>query len=130
MKHHVFAVIALLLPQAAFADVLAVEPVTDDVWALVGPKVQRDPENLGNNATFGVVVTRDGVVLIDPGGSWKGAEMIGREGMDQLVQHTEEALQGPAMAPLLSQLGLWQSETIDVRPCETRLETSAMQPMC
>ena len=41
MKHHVFAVIALLLPQAAFADVLAVEPVTDDVWALVGPKVQR-----------------------------------------------------------------------------------------
>jgi len=76
MKHQVFAVIALLLPQAAFADVLAVEPVTDEVWALVGPKVQRDPENLGNNATFGVVVTRDGVVLIDPGGSWQGAEMI------------------------------------------------------
>ena len=76
MKHQVLAVIALLLPQAAFADVLAVEPVTDDVWALVGPKVQRDPENLGNNATFGVVVTRDGVVLIDPGGSWQGAEMI------------------------------------------------------
>ena len=58
----------------------------------------------------------------------KGAEMIGREGMDQLVQHTEEALQGPAMAPLLSQLGLWQSETIDVRPCETR--NFRDQPMC
>ncbi len=51
-------------------------PVTDNVFALVGEKAQRSPENLANNATFGVVVTSDGAVLIDPGGSWKGAAQI------------------------------------------------------
>ncbi|MDZ7711076.1 MAG: MBL fold metallo-hydrolase [Roseovarius sp.] len=39
-------------------------------------KEQRSAENLANNATFGVVVTGEGVVLIDPGGSWNGAAMI------------------------------------------------------
>jgi glyoxylase-like metal-dependent hydrolase (beta-lactamase superfamily II) len=55
---------------------LEVQPVTDGVWALVGEKQQRSPENLANNATFGVIETSDGVVLVDPGGSWKGAEQI------------------------------------------------------
>jgi glyoxylase-like metal-dependent hydrolase (beta-lactamase superfamily II) len=55
---------------------LEVQPVTDGVWALVGEKLQRSPENLANNATFGVIETSDGVVLVDPGGSWKGAEQI------------------------------------------------------
>ena len=63
-------------PGLAPAQVLDVQQVTDDVWALVGPKEQRDAENLANNATFGVVVTGDGVVLIDPGGSYRGAGMI------------------------------------------------------
>ena len=66
----------LAAPGLAAADVLEVQPVTEDVWALVGPKAQRDAENLANNATFGVVVTEDGVVLIDPGGSYQGAVMI------------------------------------------------------
>jgi len=68
------AVLTLSLASAAAA--LEVQPVTDGVWALVGEKQQRSPTNLGNNSTFGVVVTSDGVVLVDPGGSRKGAEAI------------------------------------------------------
>ena len=68
--------LTLCLPLPAFADMLKLQTVTGNVFALVGPKVQRSPENLGNNATFGVVVTDEGVVLIDPGGSWKGAKAI------------------------------------------------------
>lgn len=55
---------------------LDVKPVAKDVYAIVGPKEQRSAENLGNNSTFGVVLTPDGVVLVDPGGSWKGAEAL------------------------------------------------------
>jgi glyoxylase-like metal-dependent hydrolase (beta-lactamase superfamily II) len=60
--------------QSAFA--LEVMPVAENVWAVVGDLGQRSPANLGNNATFGVVLTADGVVLIDSGGSKKGAEAI------------------------------------------------------
>ena len=55
---------------------LQIVKVTDNVWALVGPLNNRTAENLANNATFGVVVTDDGVVLVDPGGSYKGAQRI------------------------------------------------------
>lgn len=78
-----------LAASAAQADMFDVQPVTDGVYALVGPTVQRSPENLANNATFGVVVTDEGVVLMDPGGSWKGAEAIHariREITDQPVK--------------------------------------------
>ena len=64
----------LFLTQSALA--LEVQKVTDGVYALVGEKKQRSKENLGNNATFGFVVTNDGVVLIDAGGSYKGAAAI------------------------------------------------------
>ena len=37
---------------------------------------QRDPDNLGNNSTFGLIETAEGAVLVDPGGTWKGAEML------------------------------------------------------
>jgi len=73
------ALFALALNSAAMADALKVQDVTDGVWALVGPLEQRNPENLGNNSTHGVIVTGDGVVLTDPGGSWKGAEAIHAE---------------------------------------------------
>lgn len=56
--------------------VLQVSELTDNVYALIGPTTNRDPENLGNNANFGVIVTEDGVVLIDSGASHKGARMI------------------------------------------------------
>jgi len=65
---------ALGLP--AMAQELEIQPVVDNVYALVGTIQQRSPENFGNNATFGVIVTPEGVVLVDAGASWKGAEMI------------------------------------------------------
>ncbi|MBB4303000.1 glyoxylase-like metal-dependent hydrolase (beta-lactamase superfamily II) [Rhodobium orientis] len=67
-------VVLAILP--ARAGVLEVVPVADNVYALVGPLGQRSADNLGNNATFGVVVTDAGVVLIDSGGSARGAAMI------------------------------------------------------
>ncbi|MFD1193696.1 MBL fold metallo-hydrolase [Seohaeicola saemankumensis] len=80
----------VLAPVQALADVLTVQPVTQDIWAIVGPKEQRNAENLANNATFGLIVTPEGAVLVDPGGSWKGAAMIHtaiRTITDQPVRH-------------------------------------------
>ena len=56
--------------------VLKTEQIDEDVFVLVGPTTNRDPQNLGNNANFGVIVTSGGVVLIDPGATRKGAQMI------------------------------------------------------
>lgn len=76
MIRTVIATALLVLPTVALADVLKVQPVTDDVWAIVGPLEQRSEVNLANNATFGLVVTPEGAVLMDPGGSWQGASML------------------------------------------------------
>ncbi len=68
---------SFLVPAHALADaVLQTVKLADDVYALVGPTGNRDPNNLGNNANFGVIVTAEGVVLIDPGATYKGARMI------------------------------------------------------
>ncbi len=67
---------AALLSGATSASDLELQRITDNVYALVGEIGQRSPENLGNNATFGVILTRDGVVLVDPGGSHRGAQQI------------------------------------------------------
>ena len=61
---------------ALAADTLALQKVTDDVYAIVGELGNRNTANLGNNATFGFIVTRDGVVLIDAGGTYQGAQRI------------------------------------------------------
>jgi hypothetical protein len=37
---------------------------------------QRDAANAGDNATFGAIVTPDGVILIDSGATKAGAELI------------------------------------------------------
>lgn len=66
----------MVVPTLALADVLEVQPVTDDVWAIVGPLEQRSEENLANSATFGLVAPPEGAVLMDPGGSWQGTEML------------------------------------------------------
>ena len=55
---------------------LEVKQVTDNVYAIVGEMVQRSPENLANNATFGLIVTDAGAVLVDPGGTYKGAARL------------------------------------------------------
>lgn len=61
---------------AASEQDLVLKKITDNVWSIVGPLTNRNPENLGNNATFGFVVTGDGVVLIDSGGSFEGAKEL------------------------------------------------------
>jgi glyoxylase-like metal-dependent hydrolase (beta-lactamase superfamily II) len=66
---------ALTLATPVLAE-LHSRPVADGVWAIVGDKVQRSPENLGNNATFGLIETEEGAVLIDAGGSYRGAEQL------------------------------------------------------
>jgi hypothetical protein len=75
---HLFLLPALLpgLALPAVAQELEIQPVADNIYALVGTLQQRSPENFGNNATFGVIVTPEGVILVDAGASWKGAEMI------------------------------------------------------
>jgi glyoxylase-like metal-dependent hydrolase (beta-lactamase superfamily II) len=55
---------------------LRLQQIGERVYAIVGPFGNRTPENLGNNATFGFVVTDAGVVLIDSGGSERGAAAI------------------------------------------------------
>ncbi len=68
-----------LIAMPLSANALEVQKVTDGVYGLVGEITQRSPENLANNSTHGVIVTDEGVVLVDPGGSWKGAKRIHEE---------------------------------------------------
>jgi len=74
----IIAAALTIVARTAPAQELEIQPVVDNVYALVGTINQRSPENFGNNATFGVIVTPGGVVLVDPGGSWKGAGLIDR----------------------------------------------------
>ena len=67
--------VALTLATPALAELHSL-PVADGVWAIVGEKGQRSPENLGNNATFGLIESDEGAVLIDAGGSYRGAEQL------------------------------------------------------
>ena len=55
---------------------LSLKKVTENIWSIVGPLTNRTKENMGNNATFGFVVTKEGVVLIDAGGSFNGAKAL------------------------------------------------------
>lgn len=72
------ALLCLLLPlsQSQANETLKLQKVTKNIYAIVGQLGNRNPQNLGNNATFGFVVTRDGVVLIDSGATYGGAKAI------------------------------------------------------
>lgn len=90
MIRALIAAVILAAPTCAAAEILDLRPVTESIWAIVGEKEQRSPENLGNNATFGLVVTEAGAVLIDPGGSKRGAQALHdaiRSVTDQPVTH-------------------------------------------
>lgn len=64
---------------SAHAEVpMKIEKVADNVYALVGELTAATPENHANNSTHGVIVTEQGVILVDPGGSYKGAEQIAK----------------------------------------------------
>lgn len=66
----------ILLLQTLPALALETVMVTDGIYAFVGEKQQRSPTNLANNSTHGLIVTSEGAVLVDPGGSYKGAEAL------------------------------------------------------
>ena len=72
----VWAMFAITISGTAHAAELKIQHVTANVYAIVGPHEQRNATNFANNATFGVVVTGAGVLLVDPGGSYKGAAQI------------------------------------------------------
>ena len=74
-----FFILLFLITTSVYAENkqdLVLKNVKGNVWSIVGPLTNRTKENLGNNATFGFVVTDDGVVLVDPGGSFKGAQRL------------------------------------------------------
>ena len=77
---NLLALLFCLIPisQSFAIESLKLQKVTDNVYAIVGELGNRTPENLGNNATFGLVVTSEGVVLIDSGATYKGAKEIHR----------------------------------------------------
>ena len=60
----------------ALAYELQSREVIHNVYALVGSLEERTYENQALNATFGFVVTKNGVVLIDSGASAAGARII------------------------------------------------------
>jgi len=71
-----FVLVLLFMASAAQALQLDTVKVSDGVYALVGELNQRSPENLGLNLTTGFIVTDQGVIVIDTGGSWLGAQAI------------------------------------------------------
>jgi len=73
--YRMLAILVLSLT-AISSQALEIVKVSDNIYALVGDMGQRSSKNYGNNATFGVIVTSEGVVLIDSGATWKGARNI------------------------------------------------------
>jgi len=55
---------------------LKVEPVVENVYAIVGEIGPRTPENHGLNNTLGFVVTDEGVVLVGSGATPAGAKLV------------------------------------------------------
>ena len=78
ISNSIFATLVLTLSFGqSWADGnLKLQKVAQDVYAIVGEFGNRTKDNLGNNATFGFVVTTEGVVLIDSGGTYQGAQNI------------------------------------------------------
>ncbi len=76
MKCFNLLLLLLVFLNTAVATPLEVQQLTPNVYALVGEMDQRSDANLANNATFGVVVTDAGVVLVDPGGTFLGAQQL------------------------------------------------------
>jgi len=65
-----------LAATAAHAVNVRFEPVAEGVYAFIGEIGGRTPSNEGLNANLGLVLTRDGAVLIDSGATYQGARQI------------------------------------------------------
>ncbi len=72
----VLLLLTLSFSQSWAVEKLTLQKVIEDIYAIVGELGNRTADNLGNNATFGFVVTTEGVVLIDSGGTYQGAQEI------------------------------------------------------
>ncbi len=62
--------------QPAQATLLRADVVAPGVWALVGPLSGPTRDNHALNATYGVVATAEGAILIDSGASAQGAQLL------------------------------------------------------
>ncbi len=76
--------IALLITLTGFVSVVTAESlkpakINETIFALIGEIGGRTYENQGLNANYGVIVTNDGVILIDSGASKQGAELINQQ---------------------------------------------------
>ena len=65
----------LPIAKAAILD-FPVTPVTDGIYVIYGPKELPTPENRGFRNNPAIVLTKAGVVLIDPGGSVAAGELV------------------------------------------------------
>jgi glyoxylase-like metal-dependent hydrolase (beta-lactamase superfamily II) len=69
-------VLAQALPASAQPALLRAAAVAPGVWALVGPISGPSRDNHALNATYGVVATPEGTILIDSGASAQGAKLL------------------------------------------------------
>lgn len=77
MRSVLIAALLTLLALPAQADYQPrADKVVDNVYAIVGPLGQRNADNDGLNANYGVIVTAAGTILIDSGASALGAEKL------------------------------------------------------
>ena len=68
----------LLISTSIFANSngLKLKKINSYVYAIVGELDNRSITNFGNNSTHGFIITDKGIILIDSGGSYKGAKAI------------------------------------------------------
>jgi glyoxylase-like metal-dependent hydrolase (beta-lactamase superfamily II) len=74
MRLLLFAILLLISCPPVYASETV--KVSDSVYALVGDLGQRSPGNLGHNMTSGFILTYEGVVIVDTGGSLADARAI------------------------------------------------------
>lgn len=80
MKKLIVLLITLAgLASAVRAETLKPEKINETTFALIGEIGGRTYENQGLNANYGVIVTNDGVILIDSGASRQGAALINKQ---------------------------------------------------
>jgi glyoxylase-like metal-dependent hydrolase (beta-lactamase superfamily II) len=80
MKKYLLALlITVTFSHPLLAEVLTPHKVNETTFALIGEIGGRTYENQGLNANYGVIITNDGVILIDSGASRKGAELINQQ---------------------------------------------------
>ena len=71
-------ILLLLITTSIFAtsNKLKLKKINSYVYAIVGELDNRTTTNFGNNSTHGFIITDDGVILIDSGGTYKGAKEL------------------------------------------------------